>query len=197
MDNVSSWLRGYYIGFIHIIHVIHAKTCISFFNAYFKIIVLSFCSILYSFCSMEKLHNIYEGSLIGSIFKVFIAHKNDFLNFNDREILFRQDRDWKEIEITDETGMLSFKEVDTEHGELVTFNGEFSLHGPIKLISEKMRPYIGLKSVLKIITLNKEEFILGDPSNPVSLTSSGESGKLYIDRSQIDYSFSVNQLFTY
>lgn len=145
---------------------------------------------------MGKLHTIYEGSLIGSILKVDIAHKNDFLNFNDQEILFRQNRDWKEIEITDETGMLSFSELDTEHGELVRFQGEFALHGPIKIISVKIRPYIGRKSVLRITTLNKEVFILGDPNNPVLITSTGDTGKRYIDRSQMDYSFSVDQPFT-
>lgn len=145
---------------------------------------------------MEKLHKIHEGSSIGSFFKLEIAHKNDFLNFNIQEILFRENRNWKEIEITDETGMLSFSQLDSEHGELVRFQGEFSLHGPIKSISEKIRPYIGRKSVLRITTLNREVFVLGDPNNPVLITSSGDTGKRYVDRSQMDYSFSVDQPFS-
>lgn len=141
---------------------------------------------------MEKLISIFEGDSIGSILSLQIAHKNDFLNFNESEILFRENRDWKDLEFTDETGEFSFNENENEHGELSTCSGVFGFHGPIQSIAKVMRPYLGRKSVLKITSLTKETFIIGHPENPVLIGSTGGTGKKYIDRPIVEYRFAVD-----
>src|SRR5690606_6934356 len=141
---------------------------------------------------MEKLLSIHEGDSIGSILSLQIALKDDFLNFNESEILFRNGRDWKTIEFTDETGELRFSEIENDNGLIVAYQGTFALHGPIKEISKIMRPYLGRKSVLKIESFNKEIYIVGDPDNPVFITSIANTGAKVIERSQIAYSFSAD-----
>lgn len=141
---------------------------------------------------MEKLLSIFEGDSIGSFYKAEIAHINDFLNMSADEVLFRGGRDWKELEITDETGNISFTEAETANGTIAQYSGGFGFHGPIQSISKVMRPYVGRKSVLRLTSLTDEVFILGDQFNPVTISSSADTGTRYINRPQINYSFSLD-----
>lgn len=147
------------------------------------------------FVGMEKIHTIHEGDSIGSFWKAEIAHKDDFLNFSDTEILFRDNKGWKEIDITDESGIISFSELENENGNIIKYQGSFGLHDPILEISKKMKAFIGRKSVVRLTSHNNEVYVLGDPFNPVFISSDGSTGRKYTDRSQIDYSFSVDMPF--
>src|SRR5690606_2292354 len=120
--------------------------------------VLSMAAVFMSFYGMEKLYSIYENDSIGSFYKAEIAHKDDFLNISENEILFRENKGWQEIEITDETGLISFTEQEDENGVYLRCSGSFGLHGPILAISKIMRPYLGRKSVLKLTSLTNEEY---------------------------------------
>lgn len=140
---------------------------------------------------MGKLYDLYEGDNIGGIAHIEIAHVTDFLGFNP--IVFKPTKDFQELPFLPGTGMLKDEENETKNGAQYSYAGLFSIQRPANSIENILRPYIGMKSVLRITDLNGRTQIIGSPACPVELTRETDRGRRASDQAKMEFRFSVTQ----
>uniref|UniRef100_F4C2E2 Uncharacterized protein n=1 Tax=Sphingobacterium sp. (strain 21) TaxID=743722 RepID=F4C2E2_SPHS2 len=140
---------------------------------------------------MESINTFFEGDNIGSLAVIEIAHINDFLNFNPP--LFREGRDWKQIEFLPESGQLSPTYEEDDNGNVYSYKGSFSIKRPSIEEESAMLPFIGKKSVLRLTDMNMRVRIIGLPDCPVAVKMTGTTGNKYTSAPSNDYSFAVDQ----
>lgn len=140
---------------------------------------------------MESINTFHEGDNIGTLAVVEIAHQEDFLNFDPP--LFREGRDWKQIEFLDESGSLSVSHDEDDNGIVFGYSGKFSIKRPTDEEENAMLPYIGQKSIMRLTDHNGRVRIIGLQDCPVTIKMSGSTGTKYTGAPSNDYSFAVDQ----
>ncbi|WP_353183558.1 hypothetical protein [Parapedobacter lycopersici] len=141
---------------------------------------------------MAKIHKLYEGDNIGSIFSVVeIAHVTDFSGFNP--LVFRAGKNWNQVDILPESGSLASEESDTDNGPLYTYQGKFRIQHPTTALDNTLAPYIGQRSVLRIRDMNGRYYIIGSPVCPVTIVKGGDTGEAYTGAPHYEYGYKVEQ----
>jgi hypothetical protein len=135
----------------------------------------------------------FEGNNIGSLLKVEICLVNQINGYNP--VTFTAGNNWFDIPFDNENAELSISSQDTVNGMVYRYNGSFFLHRLRQEFKEKLSPYLGKRSILRITDMNNEVYILGHPGNPVRLDNSGGTGRRFSSQNGMMYSFSSDMAF--
>jgi|SRR5690606_14363607 len=142
---------------------------------------------------MGRLNTLHEGDNIGGIRRIQIALITDFKSF--APIQFKPGKNWQEIEIYPDSGLLKSDAQHGDNGKYYTYAGSFKIHHPSRKDENSIDRFIGPVSVMRITDHNKYAQVIGTPDEPVTLARSSDTGTKLTDLAHNAFTFTVSQLY--
>ncbi|HEY0177044.1 MAG TPA: hypothetical protein VGC08_11745 [Pedobacter sp.] len=135
----------------------------------------------------------HEGDNIGSIAKFEIIYNSWVSSLGP--VTLNPGRAWLAVPFKEQTGQMKVDTEDNVNGTVYNYSGSIYLHNMRDEVDQAMNPFLGQVSMIRVTDMNGRIYIIGAPDFPVTVTSSGDTGKTYVSENGKEYQFKIEQTF--